>query len=180
MFVRKRANGNQLLEAYRDEEGKKRNRVVCSLGEHETPEAALEAAEAELEALLERPRRAARRVATYEERFKDDYAEGLAKWHGGEIPPLEEVLELARGIHAQAGYDPAWGRKMDPFLEGSEYAMDFIIYNGYEAIELHEYIWDLRDLEKVRAEAQAAWDAGAPERRRLEERIAALKAVVSE
>jgi hypothetical protein len=115
MFVRKRANGNQLLEAYRDEEGKKRNRVVCSLGEHETPEAALEAAEAELEALLERPRRAARRVATYEERFKDDYAEGLAKWHGGEIPPLEEVLELARGIHAQAGYDPAWGAKWTRF-----------------------------------------------------------------
>jgi hypothetical protein len=173
MFVRKRASGNQLIEAYRDENGNPRQRVVCNLGEHETPEEALEAAKVELDELLAKPRKLEAHAARYEERMKEEFEYPLQKWHGGEIPPLAEVLERAAGLVelARSGYPS------DPNLEDSEYAADFVDTWGWD---VSDFVLDVRELEELREEAREAREAVEPEERSLRERIATLEGVVSE
>jgi hypothetical protein len=51
MFVKKRGDSHQLVENYRDESGKHRQRVICNLGQHPSAKLALDAAFLELESL---------------------------------------------------------------------------------------------------------------------------------
>jgi len=170
MFVRKRAGGNQLLESYRDPEtGKPKQRVICNLGEHESPEEALEAARAELDELLREVHVAEARVAGLKAGIKEDYARPLEKWHGGEVPPLEVVLDKAREMVRQyGGYD------------GEEsYIGDFATYDRFGPVQLEDFIWTLRELEDLRARARAARAGVKPKERKLRERIAVLERVLS-
>ena len=176
MFVRRRTSGNQLIESYRDADGKPRQRVVCSLGRHETPEDALGAAVEELLGVLEEPQRAEARSVRFEERMKDQYDWQLEKWHGGEVPPLEEVIERAR-----EGIRPEWERyerpdeRHDP-AKSSEYARDFM--GAYEE-DLAEFVYDVRELEELRAKAVVARKAVAEKEQKLRARIETLRGVVS-
>src|SRR5215208_7514226 len=120
MFIRKRKGGNQLLETYR-ENGKVRQRVICNLGHFESAEEALEAAELEL---AEHP------ATRFEDRLKSEYAYALEKWHEGEIPPLESVIEHARAALVTAA--------------DSEYARDF---DGGWSLDLSDFVHEVRELE---------------------------------
>jgi hypothetical protein len=178
MFVRKRASGNQLLESYRDPEtGKPKQRVICNLGEHESPEEALEAARAELDELLREVHVAEARVAGLEAGIKEDYARPLEKWHGGEVPPLEVVLDKAREmVRHYGGYDG----DLDYGYDGEEsYIGNFATYDRFGPVQLEDFIWTLRELEDRRARARAARAAVKPKERKLRERIAVLERVLS-
>jgi hypothetical protein len=173
MFVRKRKSGNQLLESYRDEHGKVKQRVIANLGPHESPAAALEALRGELEALgSERIREAEQRVAVAEARIKAIYGEGLDEWHDGEIPPLAEVLEKAReaALSYKWGGTDAWDDYADSFASYDEEG---------EPVELDNFIWSLRKLKALREEERGAWGAIEPKASNLRERIGILEAVVS-
>jgi hypothetical protein len=173
MFVRKRAGGNQLVESYRDDAGRPRQRVVCNLGKHETPEEALEAARSELEDLLAEPRRLERSIARNEAYLKKQYARGLERWHGGGLPPLEEVIEMASERVKPVDYRDNWPR--DTNLEHVDYVKDFVLGYGRD---LSDFIWELRDREEWKEEARAAREAVAQEESALRERIATLEGVL--
>jgi chromosome segregation ATPase len=174
MFVRKRASGNQLIEAYRDENGNPRQRVVCNLGKHDTPEAALEALRAELDGLLEEPRELEAQAARFEAWLSTRYVRGLMKWHDGEVPPLSEALQMAQKAVAYVDYE--WG-SYNPALEDiAGYALDFV---GTDGKDLSDFLWKVRELEEMREEARDARQEVEPKVRTLQERISTLEAVVS-
>jgi phage shock protein A len=160
MFVRKRKGGNQLIESYRDEAGKPRQRVVCNLGKHATPEEALEAARAELAALLAEPRRLEERIKRTEDFIRVPYERALDEWHGGEVPTLASVLEMAqRDLNEMTGY-------ADSFV-------------GSHDNDLSEFIWDMRELENARTKAREAYKVVADKADALRERIATLEGVLA-
>ena len=174
MFVRKRPSGNQLLESYR-EGGKVRQRVVFNLGQHETPEAALAEAEAELAALEAEVQAAEARVdRRVEEWIKPQWQHGLDEWHDGEIPTLAEVIELASKQLKPVRYGE---RAADPSMQHSEYAQAFV---GTYGDDLSEFIWDLRDLEDLKAEASTVRADAEPHAIILRNQIELLRGVVSE
>ncbi|MBA3491168.1 MAG: hypothetical protein H0T55_03705 [Rubrobacteraceae bacterium] len=170
MFVRKRASGNQLIESYRDEAGRPRQRVVCNLGKHETPEEALEEARLVLEDLLTEARKAEARADRFEERMREEYEMPLEKWHGGEIPALDDLIErvskLVRPIEVRWEYPEYY----DP-ADSHEYAADFTDSYG-RGIE--EFVYDVRELEELRKKAREARQRVAPEEEKLREKIATL------
>lgn len=173
MFVRKRPSGNQLLESYR-ENGKVRQRVVFNLGHHENPEAALAEAEAELEELEERVEAAEGLVQrNIEDWIKPRWRRGLEAHHGGKVPTLEEVIELARKAVRPRRYGE---RSLDPNLESSDYAQAFV---GMGGDDLSEFIWDLRNLEDLKAEARTVREDVEPHAILLQGQIELLRGVVS-
>jgi len=172
MFVRKRPSGNQLLESYR-EGGKSRQRVIFNLGHHETPEAALTEAETELEALQGKVEAAEARVDRHvEEWIKPRWQHGLEEWHDGEIPTLEDVIERARGAVLTRRYGDS---SLDPNLQHSDYAQAFV---GIHGDDLSEFIWDLRNLEDLKAEASAVREDAEPHAIILRNQIELLRGVV--
>jgi hypothetical protein len=103
MFVRTKTVGerryHQLVENYR-EDGRHRQRVVAHLGEHDTPEDALESLRLkldELEAsdLKKRIRKAEREAGSYESSLRKYWDEAFARYHDGEIPTSAEVDRMS-------------------------------------------------------------------------------------
>jgi hypothetical protein len=173
MFVKKRKGRNLLVESYR-ENGKVRQRTIVNLGEHESPEEALEALRAEVDGLLEEPSALEAEARRFEARLSAQYVRGLMKWHDGEVPPLSKALEMAQKAVRYVDYD--WG-SYDPALEDiAGYALDFV---GTDGKDLSVFLWKVRELEERREEARAAWEAVAPQARALRERIATLEGVVT-
>jgi len=99
----KTSNGRtyyQIVKAVRVN-GKPTHRVVCYLGKHKSPGAALEAAYQDLEALDTAPLHdkltaAVAAVRHDEDRIKMRRATALNKWHGGEIPSRDVVQATYR------------------------------------------------------------------------------------
>jgi hypothetical protein len=84
------------------------------------------------------------------------------------------VLEQARGAILSRRYGES---SLDPNLEHSEYAMAFVEEGGDD---LAEFIWDLRNLEELKAEARAVREDAEPETIVLRKQIELLRSVVSE
>ena len=166
MFVRTRGNSNQLIEKYRDEGGKSRQRVVCSLGTYETPKAALFAARNELGTLEGQAYSAVEARVELEGYIKSTFPRGLARHHGGEIPAFGDALARAsRAARGEVEYD--------------DYAFDFGGEDAEGYVELEDFIKALRELEELREDVRTAWAETAPRAHELRERIALLEDVVS-
>jgi hypothetical protein len=100
-FVRTKSVGDheyrQLVENYR-ENGHHRQRVLAHLGHADTVEGAIEdarrkLADLETSRLAEHTAKAERQAVLWERSIQSEYGDGLTRYHGGEIPTLEEVAK---------------------------------------------------------------------------------------
>ena len=114
-FVRTKRVGEkeyrQLVENYRAN-GKHRQRVLAHLGKHATLEEAVEAARTKLKAVsMEKLRESQRQRHAWEEQIRSYFGEQIERYHDGQIPSREEVIERAhlRFAPRSARFDPSFG-----------------------------------------------------------------------
>src|SRR5688500_9932033 len=112
-------------------------------------------------------------VGIFEARMLDEYRVPLRKWHGGSIPSTAVAETFAWGgirpvrerYESWEGHDPA---------TVSEYAMDYIGLTGIWGTGVEEFMWDLHELDRLRAQATQAWKDVADRELKLVERIETL------
>jgi hypothetical protein len=204
-FIRTKRVGEheyfQLVENYR-EDGHHRQRVLAHLGQHDTVEAALEAAREKLIGVgVDRDMKAEREARLWEQTIRRIYGDRLDHYHGGEIPSNEEVARRTgtdkeapftdevtgtfRGLtfykRAEVPIPPevdeycrAFGSEPTPSDMPNIYG--HTLYYGRELFHYQERVrryWYWRD------RADREQEADERRRRRLREQIAKLEAVVT-